>query len=92
MNVIRRRVLRLVGVGAATIVFHKHALGLDAEAGAEIKLVMGPTSAAPKPGGAGGSGPPPNQIAVTCAESEKHCATQRHRFRQRRKDRAVSTK
>lgn len=60
MNVMRRRLLRLAGVGAATVALSKLAFAFDSETGAELQLAMGPTSAAQTPGGTGAP-PDPNR-------------------------------
>jgi hypothetical protein len=86
MNLMRRRMLQFVGF-AATIGLAALALARDPEGGAELKLAMGPTSAAQKPGG---PARPANDPPPTCARLDSPCATTRHRRRGAHQDPAVS--
>ena len=61
MDIMRRRMLQLVGFGVVTIASPKPSSALDAETGGVFKTAMGPTSAAQKPGGTGA-----NTAATTC--------------------------
>jgi hypothetical protein len=61
MDIMRRRMLQLVGMGAVTIASPRLSSALDAETGGTFKTAMGPTSAAQKPGGTGAS-----SAATTC--------------------------
>jgi hypothetical protein len=80
MHIIRRRVLRLMGLAAAAITFPKLALAVDSGTGAELKLAMGPTSAAQKPGG---PVPRPAPVIIPCGYVASPCATPGH-YRKRR--------
>jgi hypothetical protein len=73
MNVMRRRMLRLIGIGMATIASPMIASALEAQAGGAFKMAMGPVSAPQKPGG-----PPANSAVTTCSPYES-CGRPRNR-------------
>ncbi len=52
MNIMGRRALRLIGIGAVAIAIPQFASASDSVEGATLKLAMGPTSAAQKNQGA----------------------------------------
>jgi hypothetical protein len=64
MNIMRRRVLQLVGIGAITIASPMLASAVDAETGGVYRTAMGPVSAPLKPGG------PPSNGMTTATPSE----------------------
>ena len=81
MDIMRRAVLRLAGIGAITIAAPQLASGLDPERSPALKLAMGPTSAAQKPGG-----PPtaPANPVPTCQSPDVVCTTPHHHSKRRR--------
>lgn len=89
MNVMRRHVLRLVGIGAVTIAVLQLASAFGAESGAAFKLAMGQLSAPQKRGG-----PPtaPDNTVITCTPSEGPCPKPHHRSERRRTCSAASTR
>jgi hypothetical protein len=64
MNIMRRRVLRLLRIGAVTIASPMLASAVDAETGGVYRTAMGPVSAPLKPGG------PPSNGATMATPSE----------------------
>jgi hypothetical protein len=85
MNIMRRRVLQLVGIGAVTIASPTLASALDAEAGGVYRTAMGPVSAPLKPGG-----PPSNSATTTPSESPR--MRPHHGYRHRRPHSIVPTR
>jgi hypothetical protein len=79
MNVMRRRVLQLVGIGVAMIACPIVASALDAQTGGAFKMAMGPVSAPLKPGG-----PPANSAVTTCSPYGNPCPAPRIRPKHRR--------
>jgi hypothetical protein len=65
MDDMRRRALRLIGIGIVTIASPKLSSALDAETDGAFKTAMGPVSAPLKPGG-----PAANSAAPTGTPSE----------------------
>jgi hypothetical protein len=80
MNVTRRRVLRSLGLGAAAVALPKLAFAFDSGTGAQLKLAMGPTSAAQKPGG---PVPHPDAVVIPCGYVGGPCVKPRHYSRRR---------
>ena len=77
MNIMRRRVLQLVGIGAVTIASPTLASALDAETGGVYRTAMGPVSAPLKPGG-----PPSNGVTMaTPSESPRMRPHHGHKHR-----------
>jgi hypothetical protein len=79
MNVMRRRVLQLVGIGVAMIACPIIASALDAGTGDLFKMAMGPVSAPLKPGG-----PPANSAVTTCSPYGNPCPAPHSRSKHRR--------
>jgi hypothetical protein len=78
MNVMRRRMLQLVGIGIATIASPMIASALEAQAGGAFKMAMGPVSAPQKP-----AGPPANSAVTTCSPYGNPCPVPRNRPKHR---------
>jgi hypothetical protein len=78
MNIMRRRVLQLVGIGAVTIASPMLASAVDAETGGVYRTAMGPVSAPLKPGG------PPSNSATTATPSASPRMRPHHGYRHRR--------
>jgi hypothetical protein len=74
MDFMRRRMLRLVGIGALTIATPTLASALDAESGGAYRIAMGPVSAPMKPGGAPATSAGPS----TCGPYDGSCPRPRH--------------
>jgi hypothetical protein len=76
MNIMGRHVLRLMGIGAVSIVIPQLALAFDSGNGASFKLAMGPTSAAQK-----NQSPPTtsDNTGTKCSPSEGTCPKPHHR-------------
>jgi hypothetical protein len=86
MDLMRRQLLRLSGIGAIIVAIPRLASATDAETNGPFKLAMGPVSAPLKTGG-----PPsaPGNTNVTCTPSEGPCPTPHHRSKRRRAGSAV---
>ena len=80
MNVMRRRVLQLAGIAAITIAIPLSAWAIDYGTIGAVKLAMGPTSAAQKPGGPVAS---TNNPASLCSPFERPCSMPHSRSRHR---------
>jgi hypothetical protein len=81
MDIMGRRVLRLVGIGAIAIAIPQLALASDSGNGATFKLAMGPTSAALKNQGPSTSS---DTNVANCSVSEGTCAKPQHRHKSKR--------
>jgi hypothetical protein len=79
MDIMRRRMLQLVGFGAVAIASPELSSALDAETGGAFKTAMGPTSAAQKPGGTGA-----NSGAVTTGGPSESHRPKRRAYKRRR--------
>jgi hypothetical protein len=81
MDIMGRRMLRLLGIGALAIAVPQLALASDSGNGATLKLAMGPTSAAQKnqgPSTASGS------TVANCSLSEGTCDKPHQRHKTKR--------
>ena len=89
MDIMRRQLLRLSGIGAVIIAVPQLSSATDAETGGAFKLAMGPVSAPQKRGG-----PPsaPENSTVTCTPAEGPCPKPDHRSKRRRAGSAVRAK
>jgi hypothetical protein len=87
MNIMRRQLMRLSGIGAVIMAAPRLASAIEADGA--FKLAMGPVSAPLKMGG-----PPsaPGNTIVTCVPSERACAKPHHRLKRRRAGSAVPAK
>jgi hypothetical protein len=81
MDIMGRRVLRLVGIGAIAIAVPQLAMASDSANGATFKLAMGPTSAAQK---TQSSSTTSDNSVATCSLSEGTCAKPHHRHKSKR--------
>jgi hypothetical protein len=86
MDIMRRQLLRLSGIGAIIMAIPQLASATDSETDGAFKLAMGPVSAPLKTGG-----PPsaPGNTIVTCLPSEGPCPKPHHRSKRRRAGSAV---
>jgi hypothetical protein len=89
MNIMGRRVLRLVGIGVIAIAIPQLALASDSGSGATFKLAMGPTSAALKNQGASTVS---DNTGANCSLSEETCAKPHHRHKSKRAVSAVQSR
>jgi hypothetical protein len=76
VDIIGRRVLRLVAIGAAAIAIPHLASAFDSESGAALKLAMGPTSAVQKNQSMRTAS---DNTATKCVPSEGTCPKLQHR-------------
>ena len=81
INIIGRRVLRLVGIAAIAVSIPQLALAFDSGSGAEFKLAMGPTSAAQKNQSLSTNSDTP---VANCTPSEATCTKPLHRSKKAR--------
>jgi hypothetical protein len=91
MNVRRRRILRLVGIGAAMLALPKGAVAFDPDPKAQLQLAMGPTSAAQKPGGSTVPASP-GPTFTPCMHYDRTCSVPRHHSRRRPRGYGVLTR
>jgi hypothetical protein len=89
MNVMRRHVLRLAGIGAVAIAVPRLASAFDSATGASLKLAMGPVSAPQKSSGATAA---PDHTVATCTPSERPCPKPHHHWKRRRAGSTARTK
>lgn len=86
MDMMRRQLLRLSGIGAVIMAIPQLASATDSETDGTFKLAMGPVSAPLKMGG-----PPsaPGNTVVTCMPSKGPCPKLHHRSKRGRAGAAV---
>jgi hypothetical protein len=89
MKVMRRHILRLVGIGAVTIAIPQLASAFNSETSAALKLAMGPVSAPQRRSVAPTT---PDHTVTTCTPSEKSCPKPHHRSKRRRTGSAARTR
>jgi hypothetical protein len=91
MNIMGRRVPRLVGIGAIAIAISipQLASAFDSGNGAEFRLAMGPTSAAQKNQN---SSTTPDTTVTSCSPTEAACAKPFHRSRSKRVSSAAQSR
>jgi hypothetical protein len=89
MNIIGRRVLRLVGIVAIAVSIPQLAPAFDSGNGAEFKLAMGPTSAAQKNQSLSTNS---DASAAKCAPSEATCTKALHRSKSKRAGSATQSR